>query len=176
MFAESTAQRFFARKSGQTFAEISENIFQKILNDFRLRDSADGRRDFEDTLRREIRKVPDFDVFQTIKGTDAVLAYSQKIMSEVIDPLRSRGGNTRISRSSQEVNCGNDSAVLLSLAMKLNGKLPHELTREDVLQAAYYEGGTITNKVSQIFTRYKVEQFAWAYTQGSAKARASYKT
>ena len=168
MFAESTAQRFFAQKSAPTLAEISGNIFQNILNDFQLGDSTDERRDFEATLRKEIQNVPDFDVFRTIKGNDAVSAYSQKIMSEVINPFRSGRGNNRTSSDSQKVSCEYDSAVLLSLAMKLNGKLPHELTREDVLQAAYYEGGTIANKVSQIFTRYKVEQFAWAYTQGSA--------
>ena len=164
MFAEYTAGRFFARKSGATLAEISENIFRNILNDFQLGDSTDERRDFEATLRREIRNMPDFEVLRTIKGTDAVSAYSQKIMSEVINPLRSKRGT---SSSSQKVSCDNDSAVLLSLAMKLNGKLPHELTREDVLKAAYYEDGTIANKVSQVFTRYKVEQHVWAYMQGA---------
>ena len=52
--------------------------------------------------------------------------------------------------------------------MKLTGKLPHELERDDILHAAYYEGDTIANKLSQAFARYKVEQYSWAYTQSQA--------
>ena len=164
VFAESTAEKYFARKSGPAPAKISENIFQKILETFQLKENADRRRDFEETLRSKILTIPDFNVFQTMQGNDAVSAYSQKIMRDVINPLSSRAGNNRTSSSSSR---SNDAAVLLSLAMKLKSKLPHELSREDILQAAYYEGDTIANRVSQAFTRYKVEQFAWAYTQGS---------
>ena len=52
--------------------------------------------------------------------------------------------------------------------MKLAGKLPHELDRDDILRAAYYEGDTIANTISQAFTRYKVEQYSWAHTRGEA--------
>ena len=49
--------------------------------------------------------------------------------------------------------------------MKLTGKLPHELCRDDVLRAAHYEGDTIANQLSQAFVRYKVEQYSWAHIQ-----------
>ena len=49
--------------------------------------------------------------------------------------------------------------------MKLSGKLPHELDRSDFLRATNYEGGTISNELSQLFTRYKVDQYHWALTQ-----------
>ena len=50
--------------------------------------------------------------------------------------------------------------------MRLSHKLPHEVTREDILRASHFEGKTIGNQLSQIFARYKVEQYVWAHTEG----------
>ena len=120
-------------------------------------------------LRNKISQIPDFKHFTEINDSEALSAYSQEIHRKVIGPLRPKGNQGRSSRSDAKGTCGNDSAILLSLAMKLTGKLPHELLRDDVLRAAYYEGDTIANNLSQAFTRYKVEQYAWAHTQGEAR-------
>ena len=53
--------------------------------------------------------------------------------------------------------------VLVTAAMKLNGKLPHELTRDDIMRASYYGGDTISNSVSAVFTAYKIDQYIWAH-------------
>ncbi len=162
-FAQDTTIRYFSRNSGDALAEVAESIFRKILNDFELENSADRRRAFEDVLRRKIREMPDFSYFPNIKGSEAVSTYSNKILSDVIGPLDLKNANRTTSGS-----CGNNPAVLVSLAMKLTGKLPHELCRNDVLRAAYYEGDTIANQLSQAFTRYKVEQYSWAHMQSEA--------
>ena len=51
------------------------------------------------------------------------------------------------------------------MAMALEGKLAHEIDRNDILRAAHYEGDTIGNTLSAEFTRYKAEQYSWAITE-----------
>ena len=164
-FAQDTAIQYFSRSSGPALAEVAESIFRKILNDLELGDSVDGRRAFNDALWREIRKMPEFGYFPNMEGSDAVSTYSRKIRRDVIGPLNSRNANSRTSTSNEKGSCGNDPAALLSLAMKLTGKLPQELCRDDVLRAAHYEGDTIANQLSQAFTSYQVEQCSWAHMQ-----------
>ena len=134
-FAQDAAMRYFSRNSGPALAEVAESIFRKIRNDFELGDSADGRRAFDDAWRREIRKMPEIGYFPNMEGSDAVSTYSRKIRRDVIDPLNSRNANSRTSTSNEKGSCGNDPAALLSLAMKLTGKLPQELCRDDRLSS-----------------------------------------
>ena len=47
--------------------------------------------------------------------------------------------------------------------MKLTGKLPHELTHDDIMRASYYEGDTLTNSISEVFAAHKVDQYIWAH-------------
>ncbi len=47
--------------------------------------------------------------------------------------------------------------------MKLTAKLPHELTRDDILRAWHYEGEAIANSISAVFATYKADQFTWAH-------------
>ena len=56
-------------------------------------------------------------------------------------------------------------AALLSMAMKRAGKLPHELTREDILGASHYEGAPIANAISEVFAAYKIDQYSWTYAR-----------
>ena len=167
VFAERTAELYFSRKSGPSLAEIAEMIFADTVTKFQLGEQSDKRRQFEEVLRNTISQIPDFEYFTKINASEALSAYSQAIQSKVVGPLRPKGNQSRSSRSDEKGTCGNDSASLLSLAMKLTGKLPHELLRDDILRAAHYEGVTIANSLSQAFTRYKVEQYSWAYTEGA---------
>ena len=166
-FAERTAELYFSKKSGTAIADIAEKIFADTVTKFQLGEQSDKRRQFKEVLRNKISQIPDFQYFTRIKDSEALSAYSQEIQSKVIVPLRPKGNQSRSSRSDAKGTCGNNSAILLSMAMKWTGKLPHELLRDDVLRAAYYEGDTIANNLSQAFTRYKVEQYAWAYTAGA---------
>ena len=166
VFAERTAELYFSRKSGTALADIAEKIFADTATKFQLGEQSDKRRQFEKVLRNKISQIPDFNYFTKINDGEAIAAYSQEIQNKVIGPLRPKRNQSRSSRSDAKGTCGNDSAILLSLAMKLTGKLPHKLCRDDVLRAAHYEGDTIANRLSQAFTRYKVEQYSWAYTEG----------
>ena len=58
-----------------------------------------------------------------------------------------------------------NQAALLSTAMKLADKLPHELNRDDIIRASNYEGPTLSNVISGAFAAYKVDQFTWAHTR-----------
>ena len=166
-FAEKTADLYFSQKSGPTLADIAEDIFTETVTNFQLREQSDERRQFEEVLRNNISQIPDFEYFTTINDSKALLAYSQQILEDVIRPLiKPKEGKSQRSQRDRKTTCGNDSAALLSLAMQLTSKFPHELLRDDVLRAAHYEGNTIENRLSQAFTRYKVEQYSWAHTQG----------
>ena len=169
VFAEGTTEKYFSRRSGPALAEIAQKIFAETVKKFQLREQSDEYHQFEGQLRNKISQTPDFKYFTKINDSEALSAYSQEILTDVIGPLRPKDQQSRSSRSNEKGTCGNDSAILLSLAMKLTGKLPHELLREDILRAAYYEGDTIANNLSQAFTRYKVEQYSWAHTQGEVR-------
>ena len=49
--------------------------------------------------------------------------------------------------------------------MKQSGKLPHELTRDDIMRASHIEGEILSNSISAVFTSYKVDQYIWAHTR-----------
>ena len=170
VFAERSAERYLSGKPGDIPIQIAEEIFLDTLREYKIKDASDGRERFEEQYRSRIRQIPEFTYFPRLRDTAALDSYSTAILSKVITPLRSQRHNQRSSGARSNRTFGNDSAILLSMAMKLNGKLPHELTREDILRAAYDEGDTVANRLSQAFTRYKVEQYSWAHTQGEIGA------
>ena len=167
LFAERTAERYLSPRQGTAPIDIARELFSTTIREFHIADE----RHFEDQLRAQVRQLPNFKRFQKFGGTEAVVSYSSAILRDVIQPLQSSAQPAeRRQRSKNRAarTCGGDPAILLTLSMKLTGKLPHELNRDDVLRAAYYEGNTITYTISQAFTRYKVEQYSWAHTHGEA--------
>ena len=166
LFAERTAEHYFSGRPGKVPFEIAEEVFSNTLQALNIADDPTARAEFEHALRQQVRQLPDFKCFHKFGGVEAVVSYSAEILRKVIEPLKSQKPRERSKTASP--TCGGDSAILLSLSMKLTGKLPHELERDDILHAAYYEGDTIANKLSQAFARYKVEQYSWAYTQSQA--------
>ena len=172
LFAESTAERYFSMKPGPAPVETAKTIFSDTLQDFQLREGSKERHQFEEELRNQVSQMPDFGMFPNINKDAALSSYSKAILNDVIRPLKTEGQQSRTSRSDGKGSCGNDSTILVSLAMKLTGKLPHELLRDDVLRAASYEGKTIRNEISQAFVRYKVEQYSWAHTQGETSEKS----
>ena len=168
LFAERTVERYFSGRHGTVPIEIAKNVFSKTLRTFNVPDEAAARGQFEEQLRHQVRQIPDFKLFTKFGGTEAVVSYSAAILSEVLQPLTLPPAKRQRSAKGKTRTCGGDSAILLTMSMKLSDKLPHELDRDDVLRAAYYEGNTIGNTISQAFTRYKVEQYSWAHTHGEA--------
>ena len=163
-FPQGTVMQYFAGTSGDAPVKVARDIFEKVLKDFGLDETEEERHNFENVLREEIKKLSDFQIFGDIQGNDTVSTYSRLILREVLGNLKpERGGRG---------NVGNSPGVLVSLAMKLSRKLPHELSAEDISRAARYEGNTIENQLSQIFTSYKVDQYAWAHTESETSEKS----
>ena len=96
-------------------------------------DGFESRKQFAEAIRREISKMPDFDLFPRMRANKALFTYSQKIWDQVISRLNPPGKPSLEPRSSFD----NNQAILVSMAMKLSKKLPHEIDRNDILNAAH---------------------------------------
>ena len=167
IFVESTVEKYFSSsiKGVPSLVAVAGNIFKEIIDDFDLTDGSNNRRQFEDKLRNEITSLRNYGSFPMLKMSDALQDYCQKIQRDVISHIRS-------DHNSQTRTPATDPAMLVILALKLSGKLPHEICREDILRAANYEGEPIANSLSYVFTRYKVEQFSWAYNEGQVSEKS----
>ena len=158
-FASSAADTYFtALPAGKPPSEVARDIYEQCTRPLSL----PARSEFDEGLRHLVRQMPDFPMFPTVKGSDDLAKYTQNIVQSVIQPIaRERGGRTH----SSDRGCQGNPAVLVSLAMKLADKAPHEISRADIMQASNYEGGTISNVISEVFTAYKVDAFLWAHKE-----------
>lgn len=155
-FAATTAHAYFARSpEGQSPHERACEIYGWAAG------AAESSGELEASVRRHIALQPDFSQFHMMGGSDAAAEYSRRIAEQVIAPMSASGISQRQERS----GFGDNPAVLVSLAMKLASKLPHELTRDDILRAWNYEGELIDSKLNRIFVAYLVDQFLWAHRE-----------
>ena len=164
-FARTTADDFLlSQAGGRPLVEFAANIFKAVNRHIENESGAQARDDLGRNLREEIRRLPDFGVFAV--GEPRSL-YHEGLFDHVIRPLMPEESRTGRGRASDQPpnRFNNNRAALLSAAMKLNGKLPHELVRDDILRAGHYEGDTLSNTVSEVFTASKVDEFIWAHHQ-----------
>ena len=161
-FAQITAGAYLSPPSSQPPIETAEVIFYQFLSDIERDSGAQARDDFERNLRDEIRLLPDFAVFAV---DDRESPYKKTLYEQVLAPLNRANTERQRSRSSNQSNnsFNGNQAALLSAAMKLTGKVPHELNRGDIMRASHSEGDTMSNSISQVFAAYKVDQFIWAH-------------
>ena len=161
-FSQVTADAYLSPPSGQPPVETAEAIFYQFVNDIERDSGAQARDAFERNLRYEIRRLPDFAVFAV---DDQESPYKKTLYELVLAPLnQANTGRQRRSSSNQSNNSFNgNQAALLSAAMKLTRKFPHELTRGDIMRASHCEGDTMSNSISEVFASYKVDQFIWAH-------------
>ena len=176
LFAELTAQQYLDGTGGTSPAERAKDIFQAVIHDHNLKSGTEDRRTFDSQLDLAI-DVPDFHHFGrvSVQGppqhvADALETYSRQVAEKILQPLRRKKGQNR-----QKHAYNHDSALLLAMAMKLSKKLPHQINREDILRAAHYEGDTIGNNISRVYTRYKAEQYSWSVTE-SERGRCDVRT
>ena len=156
-FAALTADAYFTTQaSGKSRRELAKEIYDDTLASI----PTGQRHDFDAELRRFIAKMADFSVLPNARAPTHLAEYTVGILDQVLGPMRQRQQGRQ-----QQGTCGNDPAVLVSLAMKLAGKVPHEVNREDILRATHYEGGTISNTISQVFTAYRVDAYLWAHKE-----------
>ena len=164
-FARDTADAYLLHRiGGTTPIESALQIFNQFVSDIEHNSGVQARDNFVRNLRDEIRQVRDFDVFATRNGESL---YKKSLYGRAWSHLKS--GNTGRSggRSSNQRNnsFNGNQAALLSAAMKLSDKLPHELTHDDIMRASLYEGEILSNSISVVFATYKVDQYIWAHTR-----------
>jgi len=165
-FAQRAAEAYFLGRHGVPPSEVALDIYRGIVGQFHLHEDSLERSRFDEHLLHVIDEIPEFARFAAQRPPaayqPAVAAYVQQIVERVVNPLHNQGSNKpQQPRHSFE----NDTAVLITMAMKLARKLPHDIEHRDVLRAAHYEGETISNDLNRTFVRYKVEQFAWAHAR-----------
>ncbi len=119
-------------------------------------------RRFAQALRADIAPTPDFTVFPGTKSSGH--SYHRMLYEQVLGPVDRAGSNQPTNPTSTRAA----RSALLILAMKLVGKLPHELTLDDILAAGRYEGSTIGNAISEAFAAYKADEFVWAHERVEA--------
>ena len=161
-FAINTADAYLLGVPGEPPPiETATEIFVRLAGDVKRESGIDASEEFVRTLRGEVQRLQDFVVFAS--GTRST-SYHVELYEKVMDPFVPK--TPRRQRQAQPKNRFNGNrAMLLSTAMKLAGKLPHELNRDDIMGAAQYEGETLGNAISAVFAAYKVDQFIWAHRQ-----------
>ena len=163
-FARATAEAYLSPPAGQPPIETAAAIFGQFTSDTERDLGVQARDEFESTLRDEVQRVPDFAVFAS---SDRDTPYKKALYEQVLAPLVSKNTGRQSGRSSnQPINSfDGNQAALISAAMKLNDKLPHELNHDDIMRASHYEGNLLSNAVSAVFAAYKTDQFFWAHKQ-----------
>ena len=147
-----TVEKYFTSSSDLAPVKLAKKIFKQHINTF---DRFDGRRQFEEELRNAIVEMR---AFGQLGSNNAQVTYCEEIQSRVINPLKEREGHSGNTRD--------DPASLVTLAMKLTAKFPHEICRDDILRAANFDGDIIENTLNEVFTRYKFDQYVWAHMEG----------
>lgn len=164
-FAQTTTDIFLiGTPDNPSPAKTAEQIFNRFANEIGQTFGTDKREEFVANLRATIGQVPDFTLYPpSITNSNS---YEQALRDQVLAPLMPRDNNRSRRQRRQPLpltSCHGNRAILISLAMKLSGKLPHELDQDDIMLAARYEGSIISNVVSEVFATYKVDQFIWAH-------------
>ena len=162
-FAQITADAYLLSPSGDMPPiEAAAAIFDQSVGEIERNSGAQAREDFECNLKDDIQQLPDFSVFAVDSRESS---YKTTLYQQVLAPLVPPNTGRRGGRASDQPNnrFNGNQAALLSAAMKLTGRLPHELTRDDIMRASHYEGDTLSNSVSAVFAAYKVDQFMWAH-------------
>ena len=165
-FARSTASDFIDGGRASSPQATAAAIFDRHIEKVTLEGGEQARARFNHYVHRIIENTPDFAVFPTERGQEAT--YQRELFDQVMAPLIPKT-QRRKSNSRSHYNAFNDNrAALITMAMKLSRKLPHELTLDDIMSAAHFEGSTIENSISKVFATYKVNQYDWAHAQFEA--------
>ena len=173
--AASTAAQIYFRGPGPTApADIAGTIYKETAKSFGLSDDSDSRFEFATQLKRAMDASQTRILVSPLRGIsgdakldDAIEFYTGALAEHVIGQLRSQNADQRKQ---------SNNARLVTLAMKLAGKLAHELDQSDFLRAAHHEGDTIANTLNEAFTRYKVDQYSWAHSESEVPGRGDVAT
>ena len=161
--ARSTAQHYLNSHEGKSLVDVAREIYDQ----FRTKHENLGKERgdaFDRDVRSRIMRVPDFSAFPMsyLKGADS---YENALRRLVWTPLKERVRQDISTGTRRNSPFRGDPVALISSAMKQSGTLPHEVTRENIGQAAHYAGNIIENKISRIFCEYKRDQYEWMHRQ-----------
>ena len=162
-FAQGTSDAYLlSPPGGQPPVETAAAIFDQFASDIERDSGAQARDDFERSLKDDIQHLADFAVFA---ANSQEPSFKKTLYEQVLAPHipETTGRQGRRSSTQSKNSFNGNSAALLSAAMKLTGKLSHELTHDDIMRASHYEGHTIANSLSGVFAAYRVDQFIWAH-------------
>lgn len=161
-FATKTADLYLqGEPGGRAPIEIAAEIFERFAGDSECNSGVEKSDDFVRALKEEIRHMRDFAVFAS--GRKKSSQYHVELYDKVIAPLVPEKKRRNSPQHKNRFN--NNPAALVSTTMKLADKLPHELTQDDIIAAAQYEGLIIENTISAVFAAYKADQYTWAHRQ-----------
>ena len=162
-FARTTARDYVDGDQEPSPVTVALEIFQHHTAEIERQNGKDARHEFVTNLRHRIERTPDFNVFPADSARD--FDYDRAVKERVMVPLAQRADRRAGSRQSRGNSFNENPAALVTMAMKRTGKLPHELTYDDIMRASHYEGGTIANTISEVFAAYKVDQYDWAHAR-----------
>ena len=157
------ANAYLSPLEGQPPIETAKTIFCEFASNIEHNSGIQARENFVRDLKSGIQHLSDFTIFgEKHQGS----TYEETIYEQVLKPLVPKNTDRKQRRSSDHLNRFNgNQATLLSTAMKQTEKLPHELTRQDILRASHVEGDMISNSISEVFTGYKLDQYHWTHTK-----------
>ena len=157
-FALNTSRTYLSPGEGNPPVNVAKEILDACVEEMEDVPGGRTRDDFEGEKRRRIQQMPDFGVFGEAHPTDP---YDGAIFDQVMRPLLPEEGRRRNNQQPRR-DFGNNQAALISAAMKLAAKLPHEVDHADILLAWHYQGNTLSNTISDVFAAYKINQYRWA--------------
>lgn len=160
-------ERVFPESPTLSLPEQSKDIFENHLKNILVNNSKLTRDECELKLRAQLTKFRKrFDISK-ISNEHDTFSYFLELRNLIFHffKLKEEEENEPRRRKNDR-NRGFDPAVALTMALSSSGKFLHELSRSEILQAANYEGETIENRLSQIFTQYKFDQYVWAHRRG----------
>ena len=174
-FGTTVADQYFSSSSnGPSPFDIAREIFECTVEKIQLENGSEGRTAFEGRLRARITNLPDYSLFPP--GTGHESHYETDLYERVIKPLdKPRSDNRRrASGKRRDTSFDGNPAVLIATAMRLSGKLPHELMRGDIMNAVHFEGDTLSNTISEVFAAYKIDQYVWAHKRIEREAGVTF--
>lgn len=162
-FARATARHYVDGYEGPAPIAVASEIFEQHMTVLEREGRKQSGSDFVVNIRERISKTPDFSVFPPRPNQEG--SYLLSLHDRVWEPLRQHVGCKSKNREYRDDSFQGDPAALVTLSMKLSGKLPHELTYNDIVRASHYEGGTFENEISEVFAAYKLDQYEWAHAR-----------
>ena len=174
--ASTITQSYFHGPVPKTPVDIAATIYRETAKSYGLTDDSDSRHEFATHLKNAMDASQIRILTSSVRGIsgdsqidDAIEFYTDAVAKRIIGPWRR-------AQPGKRKQSDNRPHILVTLAIRLTGKLAHELDQSDFIRAAHHEGKTIANSLSEAFTTYKVDQYSWAHSESETQGRGDVAT